>query len=122
MKSLDLFPVETLIWYDGPQLLIAQDHQGGKYLCVSVDECPKYVKYFCVGISEQALALFQKDELDMHDAFKNPHLERRFYAEGFDEDGHLDCKPIKQEDIPDDWYVEPGVYLTTDATKEVKHL
>lgn len=77
MRPLTL--MQTLEFYDVPQILTATDATGVRYLCTlyaqNADEC----SYLGVQVSEPRLNAFIGGQLDLRSAYTNPEVENALY-------------------------------------------
>ncbi len=102
----------TLIYYDGPQLIVAEEPDGTAYLCMVVEIDEDYDRYLCAFISAERLAKFEAGKLDLLDIFKNPELEEGAFegTYGYSEENFpLQIEPL--ENIPEDWLPEEGIFM-----------
>ncbi len=108
--NIEIFPYKILIYYDIPELFIAQDKVLSKYLCLKTTD-GKHLDYLTIPISEKKLNLLQSGQIDLRDAFMNSELgfwliatckdDDLFYAE------RKDWISIPDELLPDKGFSFP---------------
>lgn len=86
MRKLNL--IRILEYYDVPQLFIAEDVIGMRYLCLLYDiESDGELKFIGVIVSATKLNDFIKGHIDLKSIFKNPEMEEAIYSVYMKEDG-----------------------------------
>ena len=73
MRQLTL--IQTLEYYDVPQILIAVDATGTRYLCTLYEQTGVGYNYIGVQISEPRLMAFVGGQLDLREAYINPEVD-----------------------------------------------
>lgn len=72
-------PNHTLVYYDGPQLLLGQDGYGGRYLALAVPSTGEVTASFlAVGISDARLDDYLSESIDLRSVFRRPKTDRYF--------------------------------------------
>lgn len=110
MRTLSHF--ETLLYYDGPELFVAQDQLGGCYVCVLVDIGENIDKYLCVPISSGRLDRLIIGDIDLRSIFTSPEIQEEFEGEVID--GNLNqiiIHPLQIDEIPTEWLPEAELFL-----------
>lgn len=103
---------QTLVYFDGPQLIVAADPVGTKYLCLLVETTDDQDTFFCVPISDARLAEFQHGTLDLLEIYVSPEVDER-YAGGIEfSTDELSLTVVPVEDVPEHWYPQEGFLLT----------
>ena len=77
MRPLSL--INTLEYYDVPQILTAADATGTNYLCTLFNQDADGYQYIGVQISEPRLMAFIGGQLDLRDAYLYPEVENALY-------------------------------------------
>ena len=77
MRQLTL--IQTLEYYDVPQILTAADATGTRYLCTLYEQTAHGYNYIGVQISEPRLMAFVGGQLDLRDAYLNPEVDNALY-------------------------------------------
>lgn len=102
---------QTLVYYDGPQLIVATDPVGTKYLCMLTEELEERDKFVCVAVSSTRLTEFKDGTLDLLQIFYNPETgelhegDVEYSADEFS----LAVEPVRE--IPEHWYPQEGFFL-----------
>ena len=79
MRSLTL--INTLEYYDVPQILVAADATGTNYLCTLYkNDAERGYLYLGVQISEPRLMAFVGGQLDLRDVYVHPEVENALYV------------------------------------------
>ena len=79
MRPLTL--INTLEYYDVPQILVAADATGTNYLCTLYkNDAEDGFLYLGVQISEPRLMAFLGGQLDLRDAYVHPEVENALYV------------------------------------------
>src|SRR5215210_2680054 len=102
---------QTLVYYDGPQLMVATDPVGTKYLCMLTEEIEERDRFVCAPISNARLAEFEEGKLDLFQIFANPEMGELYEgnAEYSVDEFTLVVEPAGQ--IPEHWYPQEGFFL-----------
>ena len=77
MRQLTL--INTLEYYDVPQILTAADATGTNYLCTLFKHTEDGYQYIGVQISEPRLMAFIGGQLDLREAYLHPEVENALY-------------------------------------------
>jgi hypothetical protein len=113
---------QILEYYDVPQILVATDATGTRYLCTlySQSETEGY-KYIGVQISEPRLMAFIGGQLDLRDAYLHPEVENAVYAVTAQKEVLTAITPLSQQDITEDMLPEAGYFFeTSDLSDEAE--
>ena len=110
MRQLALSQI--LEYYDIPQILVATDATGVRYLCTlyGQSETDGY-KYIGVQISEPRLLSFVGGQLDLRDAYLHPEVENAVYHVTVKDELITATAPIPQQDITEDMLPEAGYFF-----------
>lgn len=112
MLTRNLWLKETLVYYDGPQVIIAEDLFAAKYLCVLVEIGEKSDRFLCVQISPRRLGDFMAQEIDLRTALQGSESGEALAATTSETDyGSLQATSLKLEDIQESWLPEPGFFM-----------
>ena len=110
MRPLTL--MQTLEYYDVPQIFVATDAMGTRYLCTLYDktEVDGY-KYIGVQLSEPRLMAFVGGQLDLRDAYLYPEVENAVYLV-VAQQGMLTATTLLQpQDITENMLPEVGYFF-----------
>lgn len=111
MKRLMEFE-ETLIYYDMPNLIVAKDQIGLRYICQLVETTQTIDKFLCIPLSAQRLKEFKSSNIDLQSLFENPEVSEYYLAEIIN--GKIDqfeIGMVPRDQIPDAWIPDPGFYF-----------
>ena len=116
MRPLTL--INTLEYYDVPQILTATDATGTNYLCTLFKQTEDGYQYLGVQISEPRLMAFIGGQLDLRDAYLHPEVENALYL--------VDAKPeklsatplLQPDDITEEMLPEAGYFFDADDLVE----
>ena len=116
MRSLTL--MQTLEYYDVPQIIVASDAMGTRYLCTLFNQSEESgYEYIGVQISEPRLMAFVGGQLDLRDAYLHPEVENALYLVTAKKETLTATKLLQQQDITENMLPEAGYYF--DATELV---
>ena len=91
MRPLTL--IQTLEYYDVPQIFVATDAMGTRYLCTLFDNIEEEgYKYIGVQISEPRLMAFVGGQLDLREAYLHPEVENAIYLVTAKKETLTDCR------------------------------
>lgn len=112
MDEIILSYQETLLYYDGPQLISAKDQIGGEYICLLDEMNEGNDFYFCIPISHRKLGLIRSGEVDLRSAFEKPEIELLYKGKAVDGDlSKIGLHRIDERETSSDWLPEPGIFL-----------
>lgn len=103
---------ETLVYYDGPHLIVAQDQLGLNYVCLLVKAEQDFDEFLCSPVSKGRLGLLLSGELDVRAIFEAP--EAGELLDGMAADGDLNqitTEPVDKAALPDAYIPDSGVFL-----------
>ena len=117
MRPLTL--VQILEYYDVPQIFVATDAMGTRYLCTLYDKAESDgYKYIGVQISELRLMAFLGGQLDLREAYLHPEVENAVYLV-VAQNGTLTATTLlQQQDISENMLPEAGYFF--DASELVE--
>lgn len=121
MRPLTL--INTLEFYDVPQILTAVDATGTHYLCTLFEQQNDCCKYLGVQISEPRLQAFTGGQLDLRNAYTHPEVENAVYLVEAKRNQLTAATLLAPQDICDAMLPEQGYYydaadITEDAEKQ----
>ena len=120
MRPLTL--INTLEYYDVPQILVAADATGTNYLCTLYqnDEEEGYL-YLGVQISEPRLMAFIGGQLDLRDAYIHPEVENALYVVTAKKEALTATTILQSQDLTENMLPEAGYfYDASDLTDETE--
>ena len=103
---------QILEYYDVPQIFVATDATGVRYLCTlyGQSETDGYT-YIGVQISEPRLLAFVGGQLDLRDDYLHPEVENAVYNVIVQHEAINATMSIAQEDITEDMLPEAGYFF-----------
>lgn len=117
MRQLTL--MQILEYYDVPQIFVATDAMGTRYLCTLFDNTvADGYKYIGVQISEPRLMAFVGGQLDLRDAFLHPEVENAVYLVVAQKGTLTATTMLQQQDITENMLPETGYFF--DASELVE--
>lgn len=115
--SVSIAHVETLVFYDVPQVFLAADAVGTSYLCVLVEQSEKADRYASVAISPGRLSDLRAGRVDLLEVFSRPEIDLRYQVDvGQQPLSDLRLEPVER--FPDAWLPEAGFFLEEHAPAE----
>lgn len=117
MRPLTL--VQTLEYYDVPQIFVATDAMGTRYLCTLYDKAKTDgYKYIGVQISELRLMAFLGGQLDLREAYLHPEVDNAIYLV-VAQNGTLEATTLlQQQDITENMLPEAGYFFDASGLVE----
>ena len=107
MRPLTL--INTLEYYDVPQILVAADATGTNYLCTLYkNDAEDGYLYLGVQISEPRLAAFTDGQFELRDAYTHPEVDRDLYLVAATNGVLNIVKPLQLQDISEGMLPEAG--------------
>ena len=100
----------VLIFYDLPQLFIAKDQLGGKYVCLNVDTETDYARYFSIPVSINKLNDLILSNIDLRTAFQSSE-NGVWYFVTFDENEEFITEAVNFDEVPDVLLPEPDFFF-----------
>lgn len=117
MRPLTL--MQTLEYYDVPQIFVAADAMGTRYLCTLFDKADSDgYQYIGVQISEPRLMAFIGGQLDLREAYLHPEVENAVYLVVAQKGTLTAATLLQQQDITENMLPETGYYF--DASELVE--
>ena len=110
--------LQTLEFYDVPQIITAVDATGTRYLCTLYAQDEKACRYLGVQISEPRLKAFIGGQLDLRSAYTNPEVENALYEVEAQQAKLTATTLLTPQDITEDMLPEQG--YTYDAADIVE--
>lgn len=112
MRSLIL--INTLEFYDVPQILTAADATGTNYLCTLLKQAEDYFQYISIQISESRLMAFIGGQLDLREAYLYPEVEKAIYLVETIEEKLIATTNLMPEDISEEMLQEAGYFFDSE--------
>lgn len=103
-KTLQI--LQILVYYDIPEIFIATDEVGTKFICLLVDADNKSILYISTAISSTRLTSFINGNEDLREIFINPETKHIY---SFDKISDLIQATIfKGGELPEEFLPEVG--------------
>ncbi len=103
---------QILEYYDVPQIFVATDATGVRYLCTLYGQSgTDGYKYIGVQISEPRLLAFVGGQLDLREAYLHPEVENAVYNVIVQHEAINATTSIAQQDITEDMLPEAGYFF-----------
>lgn len=109
MRQLTL--INTLEYYDVPQILTAADATGTNYLCTLFKQSEDGYQYIGVQISEPRLMAFIGGQLDLREAYLHPEVENALYLVEAKQEQLSATTILQPSDVTEDMLPEAGYYF-----------
>ena len=110
MRPLTL--INTLEYYDVPQIIVAADATGTNYLCTLYrNDAENGYLYLGVQISEPRLMAFIGGQLDLRDAYIHPEVENALYVVTAKHEVLTATTILQPQDITEDMLPEAGYFF-----------
>jgi hypothetical protein len=115
---------KILVYYDSPQLFIAKDEVGTKFICLNVTQEDVEEKFIGVAISDEKLEQFIFGKIDLRSIYLSPQLSyyliMKFESENILEVITTDNKKISENYLPEEgFYLEPPLEENRQILTEV---
>lgn len=109
MRPLTL--INTLEYYDVPQILVAADATGTNYLCTLYQkDAESGYLYLGVQISEPRLMAFVGGQLDLRDTYIHPEVENALYIVSAKQEMLTATTILQPQDLNEDMLPEAGYF------------
>ena len=122
MRPLTL--INTLEYYDVPQILVAVDATGTNYLCTLYkNDTEDGYLYLGVQISEPRLMAFVGGQLDLRDVYVHPEVENALYVVTAKQEVLTATTVLQPQDLTEEMLPEAGYfYDASDLADEAEPL
>lgn len=119
MRPLTL--IQTLEFYDVPQIFTAFDPMGTQYLCTLYSQQEDGCKYLGVQISEPRLKAFIGGQLDLRSAYTHPEVENAIYIVDVKHTKITASTLISTQDVSESMLPEAGyIYDASDLSDDIE--
>ena len=110
MRPLTL--INTLEYYDVPQILMAADATGTNYLCTLYkNDAESGYLYLGVQIAEPRIMAFIGGQLDLRDAYVHPEVENALYIVTAKQEVLTATTVLQPKDLTEDMLPEAGYFF-----------
>ena len=103
---------DSLVFYDGLQVFIAEDQFATKYVCTLIEQTEAYDKYLCSPVSNSRLTSLLEGALELREIYVNPESDELVIVES--RGGVLHDLPgtvVTMQQILLDWLPQSGLFL-----------
>jgi hypothetical protein len=103
---------QILVFYDAPELVLAETKRALKYLCLTVESTSEETKALCAPVSEEKLEMLRQGKIDVRSLFTHPRTNR-WYTTDLSKGDEIPLIKFAQTrwDIPDEWLPNFDFYL-----------
>ena len=108
----ELEHIDTLLYYDGPELIVAKDQFQLMYLCYLIETNNISDIFLCTPVSKARLEKLLNREIDLRDVLL--HAESDDYFIGEVHEGNfnkISTKTLNKKEIKEYWIPKEGFYL-----------
>ncbi|WP_146750245.1 DUF6575 domain-containing protein [Pseudomonas sp. RIT411] len=112
MKSLSL--VHVLLDYDYPQVFVARDIIGVRYICMVCEETAKGPVFVCMPISSKRCDALLKGKVDLRIVYDEPEVREYYLAEPDNLNVEFQARHQVMDALPLNWLPEPGLTFDFD--------
>lgn len=113
MKKLKL--KETLIFYDGPQLVTAVDRWDNTFICVAAEDRPEGSLFLAAATTPDSLAGYQAGEVDLRYLLARSH-KNQWYTFILPEKEARDVKAERAQEPKEEWLPDSGFFVRQTTT------
>ena len=106
---------ETLIYYDSPQLFLADDQFDTQYLCLLVECTDEFDRFLCVPISSEQLKGFYRGQVDLRKIYEMSEDDELFWAEIGDQVS-IRLIPLSYNELSKGWLPEPHFFFSRETS------
>ena len=117
--------IRTLVYYDGPQVYLAEDQISTKYICVQIPDKNHPLCYLCTSVSIERFEDFLSKLVDLRAIFIKSETREFFKIhianESFDASAYdvLDFDDLTEDILPDEgFFLDIGAENANEIEKE----
>jgi hypothetical protein len=105
--------METLVYYDGPEVVLAYDQLSTRYICVLVERLALAARYLCAPVSPERSLSLLSGNADLRSVFVGPEVSEFYTLEvSTGDERPLLLAPVDQGAIPEGWLPSDGFYIS----------
>lgn len=117
MASRYLTILQTLVYCDGPQLVIGEDGRKCKYLALAIAHPTSQYGFLAVQVTEEMLEDYLSESVDLRFVFKRPKRDKYFLFDlQVEKNGRYSL--IELNRVEDDWLPEAGFFARSHTEEE----
>lgn len=98
--------LQILVYYDIPEIFIATDEVGTKFLCLLVDVDNESILYISTAISANRLTEFINGRVDLREIFVSPETNLIYSFDKISE--NIEANLFDGEKLPEEYLPEVG--------------
>jgi hypothetical protein len=112
---------QILVFYDAPELVLAETKKALKYLCLTVESTSEETTALCAPVSDEKLDMLRQGRIDVRSLFTNPRTNR-WYTTDLSKGDKIPLKKFAETrwDIPDNWLPNFDFYLEPSTGAQLK--
>jgi hypothetical protein len=117
--KVEITVTDTLLFFDVPELILAKNRIGSRYLCLLVNDSDAEMVYLCTAVSQSRLDDLMSAVTDLRGVFEEPELNTHYImSTAFNSEWNT-IDPV--DAIEPSWLPDPGFYLppTLQADEEI---
>ncbi|VVP89959.1 hypothetical protein PS918_03136 [Pseudomonas fluorescens] len=118
MKAIQLLHV--LLDYDYPQVFVARDAIGVRYVCMVAEEVEHGPVFLCVPVSDYRCRELLTGKIDLRHVYENPELSEFYQASPDDLTEPFGIELTRFNVAPQDWLPDPGLVFQYDDEVLIK--
>lgn len=107
MKAIQLLHV--LLDYDYPQVFVACDAIGVRYVCMVVEEGKRGPEFLCIPVSTERCNELLTGKIDLRQVYEMPELPEFYQASPDDLTGIFGIERAHFSIVPKDWLPDTGL-------------
>lgn len=104
IKQLQI--LQILVYYDVPEIFIASDEVGTKFICLLVDLDQRSIFYISTPISSNRLSKFINGNEDLREIFTKPETNQIYSFNSISE--RIEAILLEKTDLPEEYLPEAG--------------
>lgn len=99
--------LDVYVYYDGPQLFLAQTDDGKKFLAVSTENNEDHTVFLYTEVEPETLTALENGTMDLYTAFRR----QEFLGECKNYGTRMEWTAVFSKHIPDNQLPTPGTFL-----------
>lgn len=108
----------TLLYYDGPELIEAQDQIGGSYIGLALDSDTNVFKFLVVGVQPTILRQLRRGEMDLRSLILDSEKFGWYMCETNNIEDPINLEEQNVESIPDSLLPNKNVFVNAPQDKQ----
>ncbi|MBK8564766.1 MAG: hypothetical protein IPN76_15880 [Saprospiraceae bacterium] len=108
---------QILVYFDLPELFVAKDEIGSRYMALLVEEIENEPHYILTPISVNRLSMYLNGKIDLRDIFTQPEI-REFYSILNIKSDRFQVSNFNSDRLPEEFLPEQGLYYESNESLE----